>query len=219
MAFFVILFTTSNDRVEEKCYDILDFLNDYQNNSIINKTKKRFYLFSNIVLIVGIIFFLFIFYKNLSFVNTISIFIFPLIIVILILLFIYSKSKNFSKSNKEEIKIIKTLLNKYKIDINSNNIELLRQIIKENYLTKKASKLSTFYEIISILTSLIAFFISISKEITSRSFIFILVIFLFLFLFKLLFNTATTILKLKEKDYETLYMYLNEILLEKKIKG
>lgn len=197
---------------------ILDFLNDYQNNSIINKTKKRFYLFSNIVLIVGIIFFLFIFYKNLSFVDTIiSIFIFPLIIVIL--LFIYSKSKNFSKSNKEEIKIIKTLLNKYKIDINSNNIELLRQIIKENYLTKKAFKLPTFYEIISILTSLIAFFISISKEITSRSFIFILVIFLFLFLFKLLFNTATTILKLKEKDYETLYMYLNEILLEKKIKG
>ena len=197
---------------------ISDFLNDYQNNSIINKTKKRFYLFSNIALIVGIIFFLFIFYKNLSFVDTIiSIFIFPLIIVIL--LFIYSKSKNFSKSNKEEIKIIKTLLNKYKIDINSNNIELLRQIIKENYLTKKASKLPTFYEIISILTSLIAFFISISKEITSRSFIFILVIFLFLFLFKLLFNTATTILKLKEKDYETLYMYLNEILLEKKIKG
>lgn len=96
---------------------ILDFLNDYQNNSIINKTKKRFYLFSNIVLIVGIIFFLFIFYKNLSFVDTISVFIFPLIIVIL--LFIYSKSKNFSKSNKEEIKIIKTLLNKYKIDINS----------------------------------------------------------------------------------------------------
>ena len=44
---------------------ISDFLNDYQNNSIINKTKKRFYLFSNIVLIVGIIFFLFIFYKNL----------------------------------------------------------------------------------------------------------------------------------------------------------
>lgn len=197
---------------------ISDFLNDYQNNSIINKTKKRFYLFSNIVLIVGIIFFLFIFYKNLSFVDTIiSIFIFPLIIVIL--LFIYSKSKNFSKSNKEEIKIIKTLLNKYKIDINSNNIELLRQIIKENYLTKKASKLPTFYEIISILTSLIAFFISISKEITSRSFIFILVIFLFLVLFKLLFNTATTILELKEKDYEPLYMYLNEILLEKKIKG
>ncbi|MEI3499500.1 MAG: hypothetical protein V8Q71_03295 [Bacilli bacterium] len=195
------------------------FLNDYQNNSIISKTKKRFYLFSNIVLIVGIIFFLFIFYKNLSFVDTISIFIFPLIIVILILLFIYSKSKNFSKSNKEEIKIIKTLLNKYKIDINSNNIELLRQIIKENYLTKKASKLPTFYEIISILTSLIAFFISISKEITSRSFIFILVIFLFLFLFKLLFNIATTILELKEKDYEPLYMYLNEILLEKKIKG
>lgn len=195
------------------------FLNDYQNNSIINKTKKRFYLFSNIVLIVGIIFFLFIFYKNLSFVDTISVFIFPLIIVILILLFIYSKSKNFSKSNKEEIKIIKTLLNKYKIDINSNNIELLRQIIKENYLTKKASKLPTFYEIISILTSLIAFFISISKEITSRSFIFILVIFLFLVLFKLLFNTATTILELKEKDYEPLYMYLNEILLEKKIKG
>lgn len=98
---------------------ISDFLNDYQNNSIINKTKKRFYLFSNIVLIVGIIFFLFIFYKNLSFVDTIFIiFIFPLIIVILILLFIYSKSKNFSKSNKEEIKIIKTLLNKYKIDIN-----------------------------------------------------------------------------------------------------
>ena len=194
------------------------FLNDYQNNSIISKTKKRFYLFSNIVLIVGIIFFLFIFYKNLSFVDTIiSIFIFPLIIVIL--LFIYSKSKNFSKSNKEEIKIIKTLLNKYKIDINSNNIELLRQIIKENYLTKKASKLPTFYEIISILTSLIAFFISISKEITSRSFIFILVIFLFLFLFKLLFNIATTILELKEKDYESLYMYLNEILLEKKIKG
>ena len=197
---------------------ISDFLNDYQNNSIINKTKKRFYLFSNIVLIVGIIFFLFIFYKNLSFVDTIiSIFIFQLIIVIL--LFIYSKSKNFSKSNKEEIKIIKTLLNKYKIDINSNNIELLRQIIKENYLTKKASKLPTFYEIISILTSLIAFFISISKEITSRSFIFILVIFLFLVLFKLLFNTATTILELKEKDYESLYMYLNEILLEKKIKG
>lgn len=194
------------------------FLNDYQNNSIISKTKKRFYLFSNIVLIVGIIFFLFIFYKNLSFVDTIiSIFIFPLIIVIL--LFIYSKSKNFSKSNKEEIKIIKTLLNKYKIDINSNNIELLRQIIKENYLTKKVSKLPTFYEIISILTSLIAFFISISKEITSRSFIFILVIFLFLFLFKLLFNIATTILELKEKDYEPLYMYLNEILLEKKIKG
>lgn len=197
---------------------ISDFLNDYQNNSIINKTKKRFYLFSNIALIVGIIFFLFIFYKNLSFVDTIiSIFIFQLIIVIL--LFIYSKSKNFSKSNKEEIKIIKTLLNKYKIDINSNNIELLRQIIKENYLTKKASKLPTFYEIISILTSLIAFFISISKEITSRSFIFILVIFLFLVLFKLLFNTATTILELKEKDYEPLYMYLNEILLEKKIKG
>lgn len=199
---------------------ISDFLNDYQNNSIINKTKKRFYLFSNIVLIVGIIFFLFIFYKNLSFVDTIiSIFIFPLIIVIL--LFIYSKSKNFSKSNKEEIKIIKTLLNKYKIDINSNNIELLRQIIKENYLTKKAFKLPTFYEIISILTSLIAFFISISKEITSRSFIFILVIviFLFLVLFKLLFNIATTILELKEKDYEPLYMYLNEILLEKKIKG
>ena len=66
---------------------ISDFLNDYQNNSIINKTKKRFYLFSNIVLIVGIIFFLFIFYKNLSFVDTISIFIFPLIIVTLILLF------------------------------------------------------------------------------------------------------------------------------------
>lgn len=196
---------------------ISDFLNDYQNNSIINKTKKRFYLFSNIVLIVGIIFFLFIFYKNLSFVDTISVFIFPLIIVIL--LFIYSKSKNFSKSNKEEIKIIKTLLNKYKIDINSNNIELLRQIIKENYLTKKASKLPTFYEIISILTSLIAFFISISKEITSRSFILILVIFLLLFLFKLLFNTATTILELKEKDYEPLYMYPNEILLEKKIKG
>lgn len=198
---------------------ILDFLNDYQNNSIINKTKKRFYLFSNIVLIVEIIFFLFIFYKNLSFVDTISIFILVIITTILILLFIYPKNKNFSKSNKEEIKIIKTLLNKYKIDINSNNIELLRQIIKENYLTKKASKLPTFYEIISILTSLIAFFISISKEITSRSFIFILVIFLFLFLFKLLFNTATTILELKEKDYEPLYMYLNEILLEKKIKG
>lgn len=78
---------------------ISDFLNDYQNNSIINKTKKRFYLFSNIALIVEIIFFL------------------------------------------------------------------------------------------------------------------------FLFLFKLLFNTATTILELKEKDYEPLYMYLNEILLEKKIKG
>ena len=198
---------------------ISDFLNDYQNNSIINKTKKRFYLFSNIVLIVEIIFFLFIFYKNLSFVDTISIFILVIITTILILLFIYPKSKNFSKSNKEEIKIIKTLLNKYKIDINSNNIELLRQIIKENYLTKKASKLPTFYEIISILTSLIAFFISISKEITSRSFILILVIFLLLFLFKLLFNTATTILELKEKDYEPLYMYLNEILLEKKIKG
>ena len=101
---------------------ILDFLNDYQNNSVINKIKKRFYLFSNIVLIVEIIFFLFIFYKNLSFVDTISIFIFPLIIVIL--LFIYPKNKNFSKLKKEEIKIIKTLLNKYKIDINSNNIEL-----------------------------------------------------------------------------------------------
>lgn len=198
---------------------ISDFLNDYQNNSIINKTKKRFYLFSNIVLIVEIIFFLFIFYKNLSFVDTISIFILVIITTILILLFIYPKNKNFSKSNKEEIKIIKTLLNKYKIDINSNNIELLRQIIKENYLTKKASKLPTFYEIISISTSLIAFFISISKEITSRSFILILVIFLLLFLFKLLFNTATTILELKEKDYEPLYMYLNEILLEKKIKG
>ena len=198
---------------------ISDFLNDYQNNSIINKTKKRFYLFSNIVLIVEIIFFLFIFYKNLSFVDTISIFILVIITTILILLFIYPKNKNFSKSNKEEIKIIKTLLNKYKIDINSNNIELLRQIIKENYLTKKASKLPTFYEIISILTSLIAFFISISKEITSRSIILISVIFLLLFLFKLLFNTATTILELKEKDYEPLYMYLNEILLEKKIKG
>lgn len=199
---------------------ISDFLNDYQNNSIINKTKKRFYLFSNIVLIVGIIFFLFIFYKNLSFVDTIiSIFILVIITTILILLFIYPKNKNFSKSNKEEIKIIKTLLNKYKIDINSNNIELLRQIIKENYLTKKASKLPTFYEIISILTSLIAFFISIYKEITSRSFILISVIFLLLFLFKLLFNAATTILELKEKDYEPLYMYLNEILLEKKIKG
>ena len=197
---------------------ISDFLNDYQNNSVINKIKKRFYLFSNIVLIVEIIFFLFIFCKNLSFfVDTISIFIFPLIIVIL--LFIYPKSKNFSKLKKEEIKIIKTLLNKYKIDINSNNIELLRQIIKENYLTKKASKLPTFYEIISILTSLIAFFISISKEITSRSFILILVIFLLLLLFKLLFNITTTILELKEKDYEPLYMYLNEILLEKKIKG
>ncbi len=198
---------------------ISDFLNDYQNNSIINKTKKRFYLFSNIVLIVEIIFFLFIFYKNLSFVDTISIFILVIITTILILLFIYPKNKNFSKSNKEEIKIIKTLLNKYKIDINSNNIELLRQIIKENYLTKKASKLPTFYEIISILTSLIAFFISISKEITSRSFILISVIFLLLFLFKLLFNIETTILELKEKDYESLYMYLNEILLEKKIKG
>lgn len=198
---------------------ISDFLNDYQNNSIINKTKKRFYLFSNIVLIVEIIFFLFIFYKNLSFVDTISIFILVIITTILILLFIYPKNKNFSKSNKEEIKIIKTLLNKYKIDINSNNIELLRQIIKENYLTKKASKLPTFYEIISILTSLIAFFISISKEITSRSFILISVIFLLLFLFKLLFNIETTILELKEKDYEPLYMYLNEILLEKKIKG
>lgn len=198
---------------------ISDFLNDYQNNSIINKTKKRFYLFSNIVLIVEIIFFLFIFYKNLSFVDTISIFILVIITTILSLLFIYPKNKNFSKLKKEEIKIIKTLLNKYKIDINSNNIELLRQIIKENYLTKKASKLPTFYEIISILTSLIAFFISISKEITSRSFILILVIFLLLFLFKLLFNTATTILELKEKDYEPLYMYLNEILLEKKIKG
>ena len=198
---------------------ILDFLNDYQNNSIINKTKKRFYLFSNIALIVEIIFFLFIFYKNLSFVDTISIFILVIITTILILLFIYPKNKNFSKSNKEEIKIIKTLLNKYKIDINSNNIELLRQIIKENYLTKKASKLPTFYEIISILTSLIAFFISISKEITSRSFILISVIFLLLFLFKLLFNIETTILELKEKDYESLYMYLNEILLEKKIKG
>lgn len=198
---------------------ISDFLNDYQNNSVINKIKKRFYLFSNIVLIVEIIFFLFIFYKNLSFVDTISIFIFTIITTILILLFIYPKNKNFSKSNKEEIKIIKTLLNKYKIDINSNNIELLRQIIKENYLTKKASKLPTFYEIISILTSLIAFFISIYKEITSRSFILISVIFLLLFLFKLLFNAATTILELKEKDYEPLYMYLNEILLEKKIKG
>ena len=200
---------------------ISDFLNDYQNNSIINKTKKRFYLFSNIVLIVGIIYFLFIFYKNLSFVDTIiSIFILVIITTILILLFIYPKNKNFSKLKKEEeMKLIKTLLNKYKIDINSNNIELLRQIIKENYLTKKASRLPTFYEIISILTSLIAFFISISKEITSRSFILILVIFLLLFLFKLLFNTATTILELKEKDYEPLYMYLNEILLEKKIKG
>lgn len=198
---------------------ISDFLNDYQNNSVINKIKKRFYLFSNIVLIVGIIFFLFIFYKNLSFVDTISIFILVIITTILSLLFIYPKNKNFSKLKKEEIKIIKTILNKYKIDINSNNIELLRQIIKENYLTKKASKLPTFYEIISILTSLIAFFISISKEITSRSFILILVIFLLLFLFKLLFNTATTILELKEKDYEPLYMYLNEILLEKKIKG
>ena len=200
---------------------ISDFLNDYQNNSVINKIKKRFYLFSNIALIVEIIYFLFIFYKNLSFVDTIiSIFIFTIIITILILLFIYPKNKNFSKlKKKEEIKIIKTLLNKYKIDINSNNIELLRQIIKENYLTKKASRLPTFYEIISILTSLIAFFISISKEITSRSFILILVIFLLLFLFKLLFNIATTILELKEKDYEPLYMYLNEILLEKKIKG
>lgn len=198
---------------------ISDFLNDYQNNSIINKTKKRFYLFSNIVLIVEIIFFLFIFCKNLSFVDTISIFILVIITTILILLFIYPKNKNFSKLKKEEIKIIKTLLNKYKIDINSNNIELLRQIIKENYLTKKASKLPTFYEIISILTSLIAFFISISKEITSRSFILILVIFLLFFLFKLLFNITTTILELKEKDYEPLYMYLNEILLEKKIKG
>ena len=198
---------------------ISDFLNDYQNNSVINKIKKRFYLFSNIVLIVEIIFFLFIFYKNLSFVDTISIFILVIITTILSLLFIYPKNKNFSKLKKEEIKIIKTLLNKYKIDINSNNIELLRQIIKENYLTKKASKLPTFYEIISILTSLIAFFISISKEITSRSFILILVIFLLLFLFKLLFNTATTILELKEKDYEPLYMYLNEILLEKRIKG
>lgn len=198
---------------------ISDFLNDYQNNSVINKIKKRFYLFSNIVLIVEIIFFLFIFYKNLSFVDTISIFILVIITTILILLFIYPKNKNFSKLKKEEIKIIKTLLNKYKIDINSNNIELLRQIIKENYLTKKASKLPTFYEIISILTSLIAFFISISKEITSRSFILILVIFLLFFLFKLLFNITTTILELKEKDYEPLYMYLNEILLEKKIKG
>lgn len=199
---------------------ISDFLNDYQNNSVINKIKKRFYLFSNIVLIVEIIFFLFIFYKNLSFVDTIiNIFILVIITTILILLFIYPKNKNFSKSNKEEIKIIKAILNKYKIDINSNNIELLRQIIKENYLTKKASKLPTFYEIISILTSLIAFFISISKEITSRSFILISVIFLLLFLFKLLFNIETTILELKEKDYEPLYMYLNEILLEKKIKG
>ena len=64
---------------------ISDFLNDYQNNSIINKTKKRFYLFSNIVLIVEIIFFLFIFYKNLSFVDTISIFILVIITTILIL--------------------------------------------------------------------------------------------------------------------------------------
>lgn len=188
--------------------------------SVINKIKKRFYLFLNIVLIVGIIYFLFIFYKNLSFVDTIiSIFIFTIIITILILLFIYPKNKNFSKLKKKEMKLIKTLLNKYKIDINSNNIELLRQIIKENFLTKKASKLPTFYEIISILTSLIAFFISISKEITSRSFILILVIFLLLFLFKLLFNIATTILELKEKDYEPLYMHLNEILLEKKVKG
>ena len=37
---------------------ISDFLNDYQNNSVINKIKKRFYLFSNIVLIVEIIFFI-----------------------------------------------------------------------------------------------------------------------------------------------------------------
>ena len=175
---------------------ISDFLNDYQNNSVINKIKKRFYLFSNIALIVGIICFIFIFYKNLSFVDTIiSIFILVIITTILSLLFIYPKNKNFSKLKKEEIKIIKTLLNKYKIDINSNNIELLRQIIKENYLTKKASKLPTFYEIISILTSLIAFFISISKEITSRSFILISVIFLLLFLFKLLFNIETTIYK------------------------
>lgn len=68
---------------------ISDFLNDYQNNSIINKTKKRFYLFSNIALIVGIIFFLFIFYKNLSFVDTISVFIFPLIIVILLFIYLF----------------------------------------------------------------------------------------------------------------------------------
>lgn len=74
---------------------ISDFLNDYQNNSIINKTKKRFYLFSNIVLIVGIIFFLFIFYKNLSFVDTISVFIFPLIIVILLFIYLFKEQKFF----------------------------------------------------------------------------------------------------------------------------
>lgn len=74
---------------------ISDFLNDYQNNSVINKIKKRFYLFSNIVLIVEIIFFLFIFYKNLSFVDTISIFILVIITTILSYYLFIQKNKIF----------------------------------------------------------------------------------------------------------------------------
>lgn len=99
-------------------------MKDYKNNSTINKIRKRLYLFLNNILIILSIFLIFIFFKNLSLTyNIISILVLGIIITfILALFFIYLNNRKVSKLKKEEIKLIKILLNKYKIDINNTNI-------------------------------------------------------------------------------------------------
>ena len=99
-------------------------MKDYNNNSTINKIRKRLYLFLNNILIILSIFLIFIFFKNLSLTyNIISILVLGIIITfILALFFIYLNNRKVSKLKKEEIKLIKILLNKYKIDINNTNI-------------------------------------------------------------------------------------------------
>ena len=99
-------------------------MKDYKNNSTINKIRKRLYLFLNNILIILSIFLIFIFFKNLSLTyNIISLLVLGIIITfILALFFIYLNNRKVSKLKKEEIKLIKILLNKYKIDINNTNI-------------------------------------------------------------------------------------------------
>lgn len=185
-------------------------MKDYKNNSTINKIRKRLYLFLNNILIILSIFLIFIFFKNLSLTyNIISILVLGIIITfILALFFIYLNNRKVSKLKKEEIKLIKILLNKYKIDINSINIELLRQIIKEEYFINKESKKPTFYEIISILISLLAFFISVYNKISGKSFILIFILFMILFLLKLFYNVVTEISELKQNDYELFCIFI-----------
>ena len=99
-------------------------MKDYKNNSTINKIRKRLYLFLNNILIILSIFLIFIFFKNLSLTyNIISILVLGIIITfILALFFIYLNNRKVSKLKKEEIKLIKILLNKYKIYNNNTNI-------------------------------------------------------------------------------------------------